>query len=219
MDSDGHEEELTESILKRSIASPLPWPKKGKKAFAASDWRNRTAVDARPYSVGDDDYVAYEFSIAAKSLVEGVELGLIDGGDKNAMFRPVCYLYRHSMEIYLKSIVRSGQRFGVIPKDQKVEKDLGSHNLHALWNHAKIAIESAWPGTGAGDGEVASAERSILEFHELDAGGMGFRYGRDKSGKAHLEGVPQTVDLAHLGEVAQGVVNFLSVCRCSMEGA
>lgn len=85
-----------------------------------------------------------------QALIEEIEYELIC---------PIIYTYRHSTELYLKS---------VLEKNKKIEH----HDLEKLYNRFKLFIKKEF-------GEVPPAwfEDIILVFHDFDGNGTTFRYG------------------------------------------
>ena len=51
------------------------------------------------------------------------------------LFMPILYLYRHSLELELKNLLRFGS--GLLHGDEKLSNALGQHNLYDLWNYVK----------------------------------------------------------------------------------
>lgn len=74
---------------------------------------------------------------------------------------PIIYMYRHSTELYLKS---------VLGKNKKIEH----HDLEKLYNRFKMFIKKEFE-------EVPPAwfEDIIMVFHDFDSNGTTFRYGEE----------------------------------------
>jgi hypothetical protein len=191
------------------------WPKKGDKPFALSS-RDRASLEA--FAMPSEEAYALGFQVAADMIVTGAE-----GEDlsPDVLFFPLAYLYRHHLELMLKQLIGLGVRAGAVeaPSDSRSEpcpacghrelpKDWRwDHNLHKLWNKAKLLIRRVWPDSPVDD--LKAVERVLQHFNELDRTGQAFRYPRDKQGKPHPQSAPRQIDLDNLRSVVAGVSRFL----------
>ncbi len=154
----------------------------------------------------NDSFLAEAFKEAGDRIVEDlVRANTYEPAHK--FFMPIAYLYRHSLELKMKEVVRLGIDLQLIPDDEKTAKTLVDHNLHKLWNLVRKAVEAYWPNDP--DSDVGSAERIVLEFHKIDETGQNLRYSKDKSGKNTIDGLPKTVQLTHVKGVFEAIFNFL----------
>lgn len=200
--------------------TPFNWPRRGGQAFRASaNLADHEAVEA--FIFPSDGAYLVGFQRAADMIVDAAK---DDDRNPDDLFFPVAYLYRHHIELMLKELVRLGRRVGVV--EDAVERvppcpscghaprssddPLSQHNLHKLWNKAKLAINAVWPDQKNDD--LAAVERVILEFHKLDPTGQAFRYARDKAGSQRLQNAPSRVDLRNLKVTVDGVSRFLDAC-------
>lgn len=135
-----------------------------------------------------EDLIAYAHSYrsAAMNLVafrEGRKYGAIDEGAL-----PILFLYRHSMELYLKAIVYKAAILSINQGEigAALDRLWSLHELSKLAELAKPAISSAerWLTS---NGELNS---KIFEFAEqvdaVDSGSYSFRYPVTRRGKATL---------------------------------
>jgi len=156
---------------------------------------------------------AVGFKDAADKVVEAAAS---DDRNPDLLFFPVTYLYRHSLELSLKDIVRMSARSGAIAVPGSVLTEmLGGHNLYCIWRQTRAAIEAVWP-----DGpksHVDTVEKIILEFHGLDKSGQAFRYPTDKSGRPHLDSAPKWVSLQNLKRTFDAVDTFLDACYAGID--
>lgn len=140
-----------------------------------------------------------------------------DGMPADIYFMPVAYLYRHSLELKLKQIIRLGCDLELLECDKKLSLLLGKHELHPLWNYARKTIEIHWP-----DDEkdvLDTAGRIIQEFHIIDNSGQELRYAKNRAGENTLRNMPESVDLTHLQDVFEAVLNFLDGCEMGLNEA
>jgi hypothetical protein len=197
------------------------WPQKGDNPFlvkarepnsptwAALDWL------AAPLKISDS-FLARAFKEAGDKIIKDLaRSNTREHGEK--FFHPIAFLYRHSLELKMKEVVRLGIELELIPCDEKASAILKDHNLHQLWNLAKKAIKAFWP-KGPED-EINNAEKIILAFHEIDSAGQALRYTKDNSGKSYLDNLPESVHLTHVRDVFEAIFNFLNGCELGLSDA
>lgn len=85
-------------------------------------------------------------------------------------FYVVGYLYRHAIELYMKSIIASAPSFHALADKEQSELVYG-HDLSVLWDRVKPRIERLYDTP-----ELQLVERLVLELHDLDEKSDGFRY-------------------------------------------
>lgn len=85
-------------------------------------------------------------------------------------FYVVGYLYRHAIELYMKSIIASAPSFHTLSEKEQSELVYG-HDLSVLWDRVKPRIERLYDTP-----ELQLVERLVLELHDLDEKSDGFRY-------------------------------------------
>ncbi len=120
------------------------------------------------------DFTSAEFAYISsfKEAADGVvQMAVDEGRDLSFRFLAACFLYRHFIELSLKSIIR--QWYDLNDKTFKPE-EWQSHSLPALWNAARDAAQKYWPDK---DPEVIkTVERVVNEFHQIDPTGQELRY-------------------------------------------
>jgi hypothetical protein len=194
----------------------MNWPKKGDKAFIGEIDPHSPVhayIDWLKYNF---DHISRSFKEAGDKIVNDLESG------KNLLhpdifFFPICYLYRHTIELELKGIVEVGVKLGILPDDEKYKELQGSHSLHPLWNRAEEALKDFYAGEPPED--LRAARSLVLQFHELDKTGQSFRYYKTRTGKSTLNNAPKIVDLANLRDKFDGLYNFLTATGGGMEEA
>jgi hypothetical protein len=187
------------------------WPKKGDKALIP-------AVDGAYFHIPSIRMFypphATSFKEAAEIVLDKIEA---DGNKpSNDIFVfPVMYLYRHGIEIILKSIIKVGVGLDFFRKED-VEEDVQCHNLAKLWNHAQKLLYHRW--ATADPAPCKATEAVINELHQSDPNGQVFRYAADKNGKPHrYERLPDHISVAKLKKTMDGVYNFLEATWSALE--
>ena len=195
----------------------MNWPKKGDKAFIGEIDPHSPVhayLDWLKYDTGD--HISRSFKEAADTIVKSLESGEIFL-HPDLFFFPICYLYRHTIELVLKGIIDVGVKLDILPDDGKYKELQGSHSLHPLWNRAEEALKDFYAGDPPED--LLAAGSLVQQFHELDRTGQSFRYCKTRTGKSTLDNVPEIVDLANLRDVFDGLYNFLTATHGGMEEA
>jgi hypothetical protein len=131
------------------------------------------------------------------------------------LFRPVAFLFRHAIEIALKCTIDAACRAELIERTERVEEVLSGHSLHPLWQIARRGIDARWPN--ANPKEPNSVGVVIQELHGIDKTGQNLRYVRDTNLKRTASSFPESVDLEHLRDRVEAVLNFLGGCSVEFE--
>jgi hypothetical protein len=98
---------------------------------------------------------------------------------------PIAFLYRHYLELMLKSLLHGGMSLGKVSPPNDV---LEGHNLHKLWNETDKLL--ALMCTSADDAQIKAAQRLILEYHSVDKTSCAFRYPHKTDGTRFLRALP-----------------------------
>ena len=196
------------------------WPKKGDNPFLvkAADPNSPTWTSLHwlaSWQV-DDSFFASAFKDAGDKIVKELDRGE-DFQHPDMFFLPVAYLYRHSLELKMKEVIKLGIRLELIEQDEKLSSALKDHKLHHLWNYVRKTIEGHWPDSPKED--LNAAGRIVQEFHNIDKSGQGLRYSKNLSGESTLEALPQSVQLTHLQDVFEAIFNFLDGCETGLDDA
>ncbi len=200
-----------------NVPDELPWPAerrtlfnlKGDGNLFSPTWCSlKWLKDSWSY---DDDRLALEFQRAADKIIDS--LGDNDVFRPDVLFIPIAYLYRHSLELKLKSFVKTQIKCRHLNDEEKDEivKLLGKHDLENLWKCAKRGIEVRWPG--ADRAPVKNVQGLIKDFHIVDCDGQMLRYSFDKDGKSNAESYPDDIDLLELKRAFGEVYMFLDSCH------
>ena len=190
----------------------LNWPRQGDRAFAL-DGSPADPLLVAAFILPSAGAYAVGFKDAADKVVEAAAS---EDRNPDLLFFPVAYLYRHSLELSLKHIVRMSARSGAISlPESELDELLGGHNLYCLWRQTRAAIEAVWPDGDKSDTDAV--EKIILEFHGLDKSGQAFRYPTDKSGRPHLSSAPKCVSLQNLKKAFDTVDRFLDAAYAGID--
>jgi hypothetical protein len=150
----------------------------------------------------------HDYSNVFKESGDFLIEALLKGGDgthPDRFFFSILYLYRHALEIQLKSIISIGIQLGYGQSDD--EKLLGSHKLYPLWDFVKKMITEDSQDKYSETTEVV--EETIKTLHELDSDGQKLRYSRSKVGKINEYNIPRTIDFLNTRTVFDGVWHCL----------
>lgn len=109
----------------------------------------------------------------------------------NYLIYPTVFLYRHAIEVCLKSILESGWQY------LEVEREVPwKHGLLPLWQEARKVIDQVL-GFEQDDTDVLSVDDVIRQLHERDPGSTTFRYPTGSTDKVEL---PEN-EMINLGQV------------------
>ena len=183
-------------ILAEENQSVSWWPQKGDTLFASGvDWESQALIGV---SWGSFLTCAIGYKEAGDCVVAAVEAGDIA---RDLAVYPVCFLYRHYIELMLKGLIslrnQLRDRMADYPKH---------HNIRELWGVCRPLLEYACPQGDPGD--TQSVENCILELASLDPSGEAFRYSEDKSGNPSFEKATH-LNLANMRDVMRRLSAFL----------
>ena len=187
------------------------WPKRDNRAFNTT--REGAYFHMPSISTFSPPY-ASSFKEAADIVLDKCSVDGDSPENDNFAF-PVLYLYRHGIELNLKSIIRAGLLSTFFERTD-VEADLKLHNLAKLWNHARKILRHRWANS---DPEPLMATEAVInELHQSDPNGQVFRYPSDKDGKRyHYKWIPDHISVAKLKETMDGVFRFLEATCSALE--
>lgn len=99
---------------------------------------------------------------------------------------PIIFLYRHALELLVKSVVLAGRTRLSIP-DKGIERALGGHSLTELWPTVEFVFErTAWAKSTSDRKSLRKYRKIVREFDSVDPQSMSFRYPRKKRGGSLL---------------------------------
>lgn len=116
---------------------------------------------------------------AADRLVESIERCELD-----SLVYPIMFLYRHYLELQLKSLLRNFYLLHGI----QCSCHQKTHDLVELWRRVRPRIEKMYPQDTEDNKHI---EARIKEFNQIDPKSLAFRYPEDIGGNPSFESVPQ----------------------------
>lgn len=175
----------------------LPWPTEGDLLFTSDqpDWHNNACLN---WTEGDILHIE-GYKLAADQLVRSIEAG---GNDQDFLVYPIVFLYRHHLELLLKSLRALGSRLYEWDLD-----DEAHHKLPRLWRDCRKVIDKTWPDAPESDADVV--EELIAEFTAIDPNSIAFRYSKSKKGERSLPAHLTHLNLRHLRETMDKLSLFL----------
>jgi hypothetical protein len=141
---------------------------------------------------GDERWTAYAdgYKKAADLLVEQTKQDMVA---QDYVIYPVGFLYRHYLELRLKSLIMVGQQLR-----RKNPRFPEHHRLWELWQQARAVLEETWPNDPKTD--LDNVEACIRQFADVDPVSEAFRYPSTRKGKENLSQVTH-INLQNLMEV------------------
>lgn len=149
--------------------------------------------------------MSVQYKDAADALVEHVENRRFSKHPEFLLF-PIAYLYRHSLELMLKSLVETISESGSIEMPNLAK----SHNLATLWNLIKPELINRWP---SGNVKILNNVEGLLnDFQKIDKSGQSLRYHKTKEGKGVTEKLPRIIRLELMKDAFSEIYNLLEGC-------
>lgn len=162
----------------------------------AEDWWMNACLDWYPdptelYVVG--------YKEAGDSLVDSVA---DRNGTADSLIFPIVFLYRHYIEIRLKSLLHDGHR--LLDKEHKQKSE---HQLSKLWPKVRDILVELWPDGNKDD--LSAFDSLINQFEQVDPRSTTFRYPKDFDGNNSLKIDSPRVNLRNLKEVVGAMAIIL----------
>jgi hypothetical protein len=193
------------SVLEYQLKN-LKWPKFDQSLFKTEDdfnWMN-ACID----SISNEE----KFYIYAEGYREAAEIVFnnLDSKDRyiDILIYPIVFLYRQSIELFLKDIIITGNKIQCIPQEYPK-----NHILNKLWQEAKIMIIKTI--TNYDKKDIFVIDKLIDDFDKIDPFSFAFRYPENKNGSKSLENIKK-INLKNFHEVVLGILNFLDGVTSSM---
>ncbi len=104
---------------------------------------------------------------------------------------PIVFLYRHSLELYMKAVILAAVPMLMMKDDTEIDREklLNTHSLDSLRQQLKqvfTAYEWEWDLGTEHFRTLADFRDIVSELHEVDTRSFVFRYPLDTKGKASL---------------------------------
>lgn len=162
---------------KESVVGFLPPPRKSDVLFGiGTDWQANACINSF------DPAMAYQdgYRRAALQLAEYV---CEAGRGQDYLVYPIVYLYRHHVELTLKSIIDAAAFVTDCPLTDKDIDALGRHDLARLWKLARQMLDPACELGGESPlpaDDLEGIDSYIDQLHQHDPDGTRFRYSTTK---------------------------------------
>lgn len=128
---------------------------------------------------------------------------------KQALFIPMCYLYRNGIELAIKEILFEESSLDYQSATKKIKEK--KHSISALWNLIKSDIVRH-AGVSDDDPELRNVEGYIKQLHDFDGASDKFRYPTNKDLQMHYN-TPKKFDVDNVAGFFWQLSNFLhGVC-------
>jgi hypothetical protein len=118
---------------------------------------------------------------AADTLIDHIEA---TGNHQDTLVLPIIYLFRHYLELLLKSIITKMR--DVLDLKAPTDNDLMTHDLGDLWNWAKPLIADLGDDPASIRDEIKDGNSVFAEFQRFDKKAETFRFAGSRTGKPHL---------------------------------
>ncbi|EWH01485.1 hypothetical protein [Halomonas sp. BC04] len=162
----------------------------------AEDWWMNACLDW--YHDPTELYIV-GYKEAGDSLVNSVA---DRSGSADSLIFPIVFLYRHYIELRLKSLLHDGNRLLDIEHKQKSE-----HQLSKLWSKVRDILVELWPDGSKDD--LVAFDSLINQFEKVDPRSTTFRYPKDFDGNNSLQMDSPRVNLRNLKEVVGAMAIIL----------
>ncbi|GAB0113715.1 hypothetical protein [Acidisoma sp. C75] len=195
-----------------SVFNDEPPPRRGDVVFGSG---GAPATEAYVHSI--DNAMAYQdgYRRAALALVEQV---CSNGRGQDFLVYPIVYLYRHHVELVMKSIVKTTHALMDHSATAEEQAILGRHNLMDLWKTARPLVNPVCALGGCADlpeADLEGIDWYISELHRYDCDGQRFRYATAKirnRGGGVERSLPKdlvTIDLHQFATAMEKLADYL----------
>ncbi len=153
------------------------------------------------------------FHRLADSYLQGAKM-LVRHFGEDGLYRdvgilPICFMYRHFLELTFKQILWDGRR--LLGEDARIQELCSggkAHELLPLWNKIEDIMKLVLPDESLPDETLLMREVSNW-IHEADGRSFDFRYPFDQQQQACLEGI-RHINLTTLVSAMEASEFFLS---------
>jgi hypothetical protein len=122
---------------------------------------------------------------------------------------PVAFLYRHALELAVKSLLVQCQNATGIPTKDVLKRGHRLSQLIPDLRRLKTAFQMTFERVEAGGMTLADIEAVLLEWDRYDANAETFRYSMRKNGKPTLPADDFMIDLDGFSATMDAVLNFI----------
>ena len=139
--------------------------------------------------------------------------------DQDILIFPIVYLFRHHIELILKSLTVTGAFvIGKALSDAEI-KDLGKHRLDGLWTNLKPILHAAYE-----EAQVPPIPQEVLEgvdayirqLTDVDADSFSFRYASSKKGVPSVPRDLRYINIRVFSDAMERLSYFLGGVGCGL---
>jgi len=126
-------------------------------------------------------------------------------GRADTLIFPIVFLYRHYIELRLKSLLKDGCRLLNREHEQKPV-----HRLSKLWKEVRSILVELW--LNHDEDELKAMDMLIAQFEAIDPKSTSFRYSKDLNGNNSLQSLQiksPRVNIRNLADVVDGMSTIL----------
>lgn len=201
----------------------FPWIQKNDKLFISGDYFSEAILD-HDSNMNKWDLYAQGYYRAAEMLIESLEGKHPSVNDK--LVYPICFLYRHFIELRLKEIIYYGSRLIEKPKNITKKDKVAHHKIEILWEKdVRPILEIVFPDGPLEDLDLVGeyiiqyikidSEKLWCEEVEVDPTSFSFRYPYDLDGNPNLVGM-EKINLMNLKQTMSRLASFFDGCTTAI---
>lgn len=112
------------------------------------------------------------------------------------LFLPACYMYRNSIELLLKRIIKEDSYLPTEKKEKIIHKK--KHSIEGLWNSVETCMKDG--GMNVDSADLKNLRALATSIHEYDPGSSKFRYPCDKDAELFF-GNKEVLDINNVEDV------------------
>ena|SRR5271166_4559382 len=149
------------------------------------------------------------FYHASYHLVQGVINGSLREDIEGVA---AVYLFRHYLELALKSIILSGrylEKNGAIVPREQVRKVANIHDLEDLWESLHAGAQPKIQKEHWDNYDIRFIEKCIMEFDAVDKKGFAFRYAGHGGERCNFDFGVMIAEMEHAYQVLEGLITYL----------
>lgn len=181
------------------------WPEKNDNLFVAGDdWKNNACLN---WSHSEWELYTIGYKEAADNLSRNI---MQSGTDQDTLIYPIVFLYRHYLELVLKSIIMRIQ----LLNDEKL-KIPSHHKLEPLWSDCKKAIKNILKREDI-KYDIKPVNDAIIQFSGIDNKSMTFRYPVSKELESLIPSDLKYINIRNLFEIMQKISNFFEIISIAL---
>ncbi|WP_157596413.1 hypothetical protein [Plesiocystis pacifica] len=141
------------------------------------------------------------YALGFKSAADILVQQAVDGGAViDSVVYPICFLYRHYIELTLKALAKQAAQLSSTPGREP------DHKIIPLWKTIRKAVD-----TGGDTADLDAVEETLREWDRYDRGSLTFRYPTKKGSEETT--IPEdltNINLAHIADQVAKLDNFFA---------